>query len=82
MIQDGSMEASATLLYKKYQDFHTLGNYKYIKTHTSFGREIKRIDGVDKRRTMNGFCYKLELAKIKQSLIEYNEYDEEAMCDA
>jgi hypothetical protein len=82
VIKNGSMEITATLMYQKYQEFHVKGNYKFMKTQTSFGREIKPIDGVAKHRSTIGYHYKLDLDKIKQHLIETNEYDEEVMLDA
>ena len=82
VVHNGGIEITAALLYKKYQEFHMLGNYKFIKNQTSFGREIKRMNGIEKRRTMNGYLYKLELGRIKECLTETNEYDEEAMIDA
>ena len=83
VIKDGVVEVTATLFYNRYQDFHTKGNYKYLKTQTSFGREIKRVDGCGKIRAAHGFYYKLNLNVIKQHLVELNEYDEDAMvaCD-
>ena len=83
VIKDGIVEVTATLLYNRYQDFHTKGNYKYLKTQSSFGREIKRVDGCGKIRAAYGFYYKLNLNVIKQHLVDLNEYDEDAMvpCD-
>jgi len=66
---------SAASLYRKYAEFHALGNYKFLHTENAFGRDVKRIAGVDKRRTSSGMVYKLDFEKIKQHLIDTNEYD-------
>jgi len=73
-----SESTGATALYRKYAEFHTLGNYKFLHTENAFGRDVKRIVGVDKRRTSSGMVYRLDFAKIKQHLIDINEYDAES----
>lgn len=65
-------------LYRKYVQFHTDGNYKILMTETAFGRETKRINGVEKKRAPSGFNYLLDHASIKKHLADANEYDPDA----
>ena len=78
VVKDSYVEVSAKLFYQKYQSFHTAGNYKCLQTQTSFGREVKRVNGVSKQKTRVGYNYALDLTKIKQHLVDANEYDDDA----
>ena len=80
-ISDKVIDISAKLIYHKFQEFLAAGNYKIPQTQTSFGRNIKRIDGVERRKTRIGFNYTLDLVRMKQCLIENNEYDEDTIID-
>ena len=64
--------------YLRYQTYHTEGSYKFLLSQSSFGRELKKVDGLDKRRTTAGVVYRLDPRRIKNYLIDINEYDEEA----
>lgn len=65
-------------LYRKYVEFHTHGNYKYLMTETAFGRETMRVTGITKKRTKSGHFYLLEHPAIKKHLVDMNEYDSDA----
>lgn len=78
VINNHRVQVSAAALYKKYQEYHTAGNYKYLQTQTSFGRDIKRIEGVEKQRSSKCITYILDLPAIKAKLIACNHYDEDA----
>jgi hypothetical protein len=75
---DGPTEIAARRLYETYQNFHAAGNYKFIMTEASFGREIKRIDGVVGKRITTGIMYQLDKELIKSFLKESNKYDPDA----
>ena len=66
-------------MYKKYQDFHTTGNYKFIMTETSFGRTTKTISGITIKKTKTSNIYILDLPMIKKYLQNINEFDEDAV---
>ena len=72
------IQVPARDLYRKYQHFHSSGNYKFIMTETAFGREIKKVDGVEKSRTGAGVVYALSRLNIKTHLEGLNEYDPDA----
>ena len=78
VIDNHSVQVSAAALYKKYQEYHTAGNYKYLQTQTSFGRDISRIEGVKKQRSTKCITYILDLPAIKAKLVACNQYDEDA----
>ena len=65
-------------MYKKYEQFHAHGNYKFLITETAFGRETKRIQGVCKKRSNSGHVYTLNHDAIKKHLVDINEYDADA----
>ena len=68
----------ARQFYQRYEAFHSGGNYKFLVTESSFGREMKRVPGLHLRRTQSGKAYVVDTKRIKQHLLEINEYDEEA----
>ncbi len=58
-------------LYTKYTDFHALAvqpKYSTPMTETAFGREIKNISGVYKKRTNASAMYTLNYEMIRQAL--------------
>jgi hypothetical protein len=65
-------------MYKQYVQFHQNGNYRILMTESSFGRDIKKIAGIEKKRSNTGMVYTLSHKKIKQYLESVNEYDEDA----
>ena len=65
-------------LYKKYEQFQTAGNYKFLMTETSFGREAKKMAGVIPKRSNSSRNYQLDHAEIKKHLEGINEYDPDA----
>lgn len=65
-------------LYKKYVQFQTDGNYKFIMTETSFGRDAKKIVGVSMNRTKISRFYHLDYEAIKKHLQTINQYDPDA----
>lgn len=78
VVKNHCVEVSAAALYKKYQEYHTAGNYKFLQTQTSFGRDINRIEGAKKQRSSKCITYILDLPAIKAKLIACNQYDEDA----
>ena len=79
LINGGCPEAiMSRQFYQRYQAFHADGNYKFLLSQSTFGREMKKVDGVDKRRTTSGIVYKFDPKRVKAYLVELNEYDEEA----
>ena len=68
----------ARVLYEQYQKFHSAGNYRVLMTETAFGREIKKIDGITKKRMANLIVYELKPEIIRQYLESVNEYDPDA----
>ena len=71
-------QITARDIYKQYVEFHTSGNYKYLLTETSFGREIKKLAGITKKRISGGNVYTLCHSEIKDSLEKAKEYDPDA----
>lgn len=61
---------AARELYKQYTDYlTTTGHHKdLVMTETAFGREIKHIPGVSKKKARGSNFYTLDHAAIKQSL--------------
>jgi hypothetical protein len=81
-VNSGSLDKiSASDFYSQYSTFHNKGNYKYIQTNTSFGREVARIDGIQKVKTKYANMYDLDGEKIKNHLIKSNEYDPEVLLE-
>lgn len=70
---------SFRVLYKKYEEFHTAGNYKYLMTETSFGRDAKRIQGVTTIRSSSTRSYVLDYDRIKKYLCDSKEFDPDAV---
>ena len=62
----------ALVLYQQYQHFHSAGNYRVLMTETAFGREIKKIDGITKKRMANLIVYELKSEIIRQYLESVN----------
>lgn len=71
-------QIAAREMYKNYVQFHTSGNYKFLLTETSFGREIKKVSGITKRKSNGINIYMLCQAEIKASLEMAKEYDQDA----
>jgi len=65
-------------LYKKYEQFHAAGNYKFIITEHAFGRETKKMTGLTSKRSSSGKIYQIDHDVVKKYLIDVNEYDQEA----
>ena len=65
-------------MYKQYEKFHTAGNYKFLMTEHSFGREVRKILGIDVKKTKSCNILKLDLPTIKKYLEGLNEFDEDA----
>jgi hypothetical protein len=81
-VNSGSLDnISAFDLYSQYSTFHTKGNYKYIQTNTFFGREVVRIDGIQKVRKTHAAIYDFDGEKIKIHLMKSNEYDPEVFLE-
>jgi Family of unknown function (DUF5906) len=76
--ESGPVDIAAKKLYEDYQNFHHSGNYKFIMSYASFGREVKRIVGIKTKRITSGIVYQLDKRKMKSSLIESNRYDPDA----
>ena len=68
----------ARQFYQRYEAFHSAGNYKFLVTESSFGRDMKRVPGLVLKRTAHGKLYHIDARRIKQHLLEINEFDEEA----
>ena len=81
VIEDGHTNISAAKFYHIYKTFHNQGNYKCLQSQTSFGREIKQVNGVEKQRKTTGNHYELNFVKIKKYLDSNNVYDEDAMIE-
>jgi hypothetical protein len=65
-------------MYKNYVHFHTSGNYKFLLTETSFGREIKKVSGIIKKKSNGIHIYMLCHSEIKAYLEKANEHDPDA----
>ncbi len=76
--EHSASEFSARTLYEKYELFRTKGNYKFVMTETSFGREVKKVAGVTSKKTNTARIYKLDHEAIKAHLKASNEYDPDA----
>jgi hypothetical protein len=68
----------ARQLYENYTQFHSAGNYKVLMTETAFGRELRRIAGIEKKKCHNYAAYLFDKPAIKQHLLDSNRYDVEA----
>ena len=64
--------------FKRFQLFHTNGNYKSIITETTFGRSAAKIKGLSKKKTNTCNLYMLDYTLIKKHLMDTNEYDPDA----
>ena len=49
-----------------------------VMTETGFGREIKKVVGIVKKKHAYFSTYEFNLSMIKQYLVDSNEYDTEA----
>lgn len=80
VVNDGGepIEIAARRMYEAYQNFHTSGNYKFIMSEASFGREVKRIAGITTKRITAGIMYQLDKKQIKSFLQDSNRYDPDA----
>lgn len=76
---DSLAPMSARELYGRYESYHKAGNYRFLQTETAFGRDVKRIVGINKKRSNQGWSYSFEKTEIKQYLVESNEYDADAI---
>jgi len=65
-------------MYKHYVRFHTDGNYKFVMTEHAFGRQVRKISGIEVKKTKACNIIRLDLPTIKKYLEEINEYDEDA----
>lgn len=76
-------EIGARTMYQDYTRFHTAGNYKFLMSETGFGREVKKLNGINVKKTSTTRNYQLDHQRIKKHLQDINEYDpdaEEAYC--
>jgi len=76
--EHSATEINARDLYAKYELFRTKGNYKFVMTETSFGREVKKVAGVTSKKTNTVRVYQLDHEAIKAHLQASNEYDPDA----
>ena len=65
-------------MYKRYEQFHSAGNYKFLMTETSFGRETRKISGVTVKKAKSCNFYILDYKMIKKYLQDNNGHDEDA----
>ena len=65
-------------MYKRYEQFHSAGNYKFLMTETSFGRQARKISGVTVKKGNSCNFYVFDYPVIKEYLQNNNEYDEDA----
>ena len=63
-------------LYLQFKEWAEFGGHKYVKSHTSFGRDICRIDGVVSNKSHGKMQYELNFEAIRRHLISTNEFDE------
>ena len=75
---DQFRDIRAKELYERYKTFITACGYKGIKTSTTFGIDIKSINGISCRRSNQGMVYTLEPELIKLHLQGTNQFDADA----
>jgi hypothetical protein len=68
----------AGALYKQYTTFCSEGNFKFVVTSNAFGRDIKKIEGIVKRKVHGNNYYNFDIGLIKKYLEDHNEYDPDA----
>lgn len=76
--EDSEPSTPASELYNRYVQFHTKGNYKFVMTQNSFGREVKKVAGVSSKKTKSTRDYYFDYAAIKAHLQASKEYDPDA----
>ena len=65
-------------LYRRYVTYHADGNYKFLATETAFARDIKKINGISRKKTNSANLYQFKADEIKKYLADLNEYDPDA----
>jgi hypothetical protein len=69
---------TSTVMFDHFKRWCEFQNYMHAPSHTLFGREMNKVLGVERRKTHGNMFYDLDLLVMKKSLIECNEYDEDA----
>ena len=79
LVNDNSCEdIKAKDLYERYKRYITDGGYKCLKTISSFGTDMKRVNGVCCKRMNYGMVYKFNKDLVQKTLVESKQYDPEA----
>ena len=68
----------AGALYRQYNSFCSEGNYKFVATSTAFGRDLKKIEGINKKKSDGNNYYTFDAGLVKKYLEDHNEYDPDA----
>ena len=78
-VNQGVAEAlQARQLYQRYETFRDAGNYKFTITASTFAKELKKVQGIERKHTKTGTVYELTPELIKKHLEDLNEHDPDA----
>lgn len=78
---NGVLDVTTKMLYKKFMDYQAACNNKNTYSDMWFYNGLKKFKGITKQRTTLFRFYKVEVEELKKSLMELNEYDEDAYMD-
>jgi hypothetical protein len=78
-VNQGVAEAlQARQLYQRYEAFRDAGNYKFTITASTFAKELKKVQGIERKHAKTGTVYELTPELIKKHLEDLNEHDPDA----
>ena len=76
---NGFVNPTAKTMATAFQDFQTEGDCKTTYSDIHFFRQLGRYEGVTNQRNMTFRFYRINLAELKQFLVNSNEYDKDAI---
>ncbi len=70
----------ASVLFGMYKTFAENNNFKYVKDSRHFGRDLRKIKGIDYKKKHGGnMHYIMDFKEVKEFLVSTNEFDPFAM---
>jgi hypothetical protein len=75
------VECSASMLFKDFTRFQENGKYQSTMTQTTFFLKLKSVQGISKKNSFGVTTYVLDYTVIYESLMQNNEFDEDAFIE-
>jgi len=74
-------ECSCLLLFRDFLRFQECGRFQSNMTQNIFSLKLKSVTGIARKFKRGGYLYEIDYGALRASLVQNNEYDEDAIID-